>query len=150
MRNIDNQPSGFTSTQLLIVIVIVGIVVAVVLASGLLGQAGKADQAQAAEEIETIGIALDTYAKDNGDYPSTEQGLAALWEKPEQPPTPVNWMGPYLKVPITTDPWGNVYIYIRPGVHDRYGYDLVSFGSDGREGGTSDAEDVRSWIRPDE
>ena len=74
MRNIDNQPSGFTSTQLLIVVVIIGIVVAVVLASGLLGQAGKADQAQAAEEIETIGIALDTYAKDNGDYPQVSKG----------------------------------------------------------------------------
>jgi general secretion pathway protein G len=150
LRKIVNQQSGLTSTQLLVVVIVIGIAAAVVLAPRILGQAGKALQAQAAEEIETIGIALDAYAKDNGDYPSTEQGLAALWEKPEKPPISIDWKGPYLKVPITKDPWGNDYIYIRPGVHDRYGYDLISFGRDGREGGTGDAEDVASWIRPDE
>ena len=144
------KQAGLTSTQLLVVIVVIGIVGAVFLAPRILGQAGKVLQAQAAEEIETIGIALDQYAKDNGDYPSTEQGLAALWEKPELPPIPTNWAGPYLKIPITTDPWGNEYVYIRPGVHDRYGYDLLSFGRDGTEGGTGDAEEVVSWIRPDE
>ncbi|MCZ6680988.1 MAG: type II secretion system major pseudopilin GspG [Candidatus Poribacteria bacterium] len=150
MRKIHNSQSGLISTQLLVVIIIIGIVAAVVLAPRILGQAGKALQAQAAEEIETIGIALDTYAKDKGDYPSTEQELAALWEKPEKPPLPTSWVAPYLKIPIITDPWGNPYIYIRPGIHDRYGYDLISFGSDGREGGTGDAEDVVSWIRFDE
>lgn len=151
LRRINNQQSGLTSTQLLVVIVIIGVVAAVIFGGGrILGQAGKALQAQAAEEIEAIGIALDSYAKDNGDYPSTAQGLAALWEKPEKPPIPVNWSGPYLKIPFTKDPWQNEYIYIRPGVHDRYGYDLISFGSDGREGGAGEAEDVVSWIRPDE
>ena len=136
--------------KILFVIIVIGIIVAVVLAPRILGQAGKALQAQATEEIETIGIALDQYAKDNGDYPSTEQGLTALWEKPELPPIPINWLGPYLAIPITKDPWGNDYVYIRPGVHNRYGYDLLSFGSDGREGGRGDAEEVVSWIRPDE
>jgi general secretion pathway protein G len=150
LRRLKNLQSGFTSTQLLVVIIIIGVIAAVVVAPRLLGQAGKALQAQAAEEIEMIGIALDSYARDNGDYPSTEQGLAALWEKPEKPPIPINWRGPYLTIPITKDPWENDYIYIRPGIHDRYGYDLISFGSDGREGGTGDAEDVVSWIRADE
>jgi general secretion pathway protein G len=136
--------------KILFVIIVIGIIVAVVLAPRILGQAGKALQAQATEEIETIGIALDQYAKDNGDYPSTEQGLTALWEKPELPPIPTNWLDPYLAIPITKDPWGNDYVYIRPGVHNRYGYDLLSFGSDGREGGRGDAEEVVSWIRPDE
>jgi general secretion pathway protein G len=150
LKKFINSQFGFTATQLLIVIVVIGIVAAVYYAPRILGQAGKALQARAAEEIEMIGIALDTYAKDNGDYPSTEQGLAALWEKPEQPPVPTDWKGPYLKVPITRDPWEKEYIYIRPGVHDRYGYDLISFGRDEREGGTGDAEDVVSWIRADE
>ena len=150
MRKIDKKQAGLTSTQLLIVIVVIAIVAAVILAPRILGQAGKALQAKAAEEIETIGIALDTYAKEQGDYPSTEQGLAALWEKPEKPPLPPNWQTLYLKVPITKDPWGHEYIYIRPGIHNPYGYDLISFGSDGREGGTGEAEDVVSWIRPDE
>ena len=150
LKGIYHRQYGLTSTQVLIVIVAIGIVAAVIIAPRLLGQAGKAQQAQAVEEIETIGIALDRYAKDNGDYPSTEQGLAALWEKPDKPPLPISWKGPYLKIPITKDPWGSDYIYIRPGIHDRYGYDLISFGSDGREGGTGDAEEIVSWIRPDE
>ena len=150
LKEMTHRQSGLTSTQILIVLVVIGIVAAVILAPRLLGQAGKAQQAQAVEEIEKIGIALDRYAKDNGDYPSTEQGLAALWEKPEEPPRPIDWKGPYLQIPITKDPWGNEYVYIRPGIHDRYGYDLISFGSDGREGGTGDAEEIVSWIRPDE
>ena len=142
--------SGFTSTQILFVIIVIAGVVGVVFSSRLLSQSGKAANAEAAEEIEKIGIALDTYAKDNGDYPSTDQGIIALWEKPEIAPMPVNWNGPYLEIPIIKDPWGRDYIYIRPGVHNRFGYDLISFGADGIEGGTGEKEDVVSWIRSDE
>ena len=142
--------SGFTSTQVLLVIIVIAGVVGVVFPSRLLSQSGKAANAEAAEEIEKIGIALDTYAKDNGDYPSTDQGIIALWEKPEIAPMPVNWNGPYLEIPIIKDPWGRDYIYIRPGVHNHFGYDLISFGADGIEGGTGEKEDVVSWIRPDE
>ena len=142
--------SGFTSTQILLVIIVIAGIVGVVFSSRLLSQSGKAANAEAAEEIDKIGIALDTYAKDNGDYPSTDQGIIALWEKPEIAPMPVNWNGPYLEIPIIKDPWGRDYIYIRPGVHNRFGYDLISFGADGMEGGTGEKEDVVSWIRPDE
>ncbi|MYC75774.1 type II secretion system protein GspG [Candidatus Poribacteria bacterium] len=150
MKSIDSKQAGLTSIQILIVVIVLGIIAAVLLAPRLLGQAGRALQAQAAEDIETLGIALDRYAKDNGDYPSTEQGLKALWERPEAPPRPINWVEPYIQIPITEDPWGNPYIYVRPGNHDRYGYDLISFGSDGVEGGTGEAEDIVSWIRRDE
>ena len=150
VKSIDSKQAGLTSIQILIVVVVLGIIAAVLLAPRLLGQAGRALQAQAAEDIETLGIALDRYAKDNGDYPSTEQSLKALWEKPEAPPSPINWLVPYIQIPITEDPWGNPYVYLRPGTHDRYGYDLISFGSDGVEGGTGQAEDVVSWIRRDE
>ena len=88
--------------------------------------------------------------RDNGDYPSTEQGLTALWERPEVAPSPINWQGPYLDSPMTLDPWGNRYVYVRPGLRDSNGYDLVSLGKDGIEGGTSEGEDVVSWIRADE
>ena len=150
MTPIDSKQAGLTGIQVLVVIGVLGIIAAVLLAPRLLGQAGRALQAEAATQIELLGIALDRYAKDNGDYPSTEQGLKALWEIPEEPPLPVNWVGPYIQIPITVDPWGNPYIYIRPGTHDQYGYDLISFGSDGIEGGTGEAEDVVSWIRRDE
>ena len=76
LKEMTHRQSGLTSTQVLIVLVVIGIVAAVILAPKLLGQAGKAQQAQAVEEIEKIGIALDRYAKDNGDYPSTETGVS--------------------------------------------------------------------------
>ncbi|GIX07572.1 MAG: type II secretion system protein GspG [Candidatus Poribacteria bacterium] len=105
---------------------------------------------QALDEIEAIGFALDRYAKDNGFYPTTEQGLRALWEYPSLPPYPPNWNGPYLDSPIVQDPWGNPYVYRSPGVHDRYTYDLFSYGADGVEGGKGENEDVVSWIPLDE
>ena len=92
MKSIYSKQAGLTSIQVLVVVIVLGIIAAVLLAPRLLGQAGRALQAQAAEDIETLGIALDRYAKDNGDYPSTEQGLKALWEKPEAPPSPIGWL----------------------------------------------------------
>lgn len=112
------------------------------------GEHGK--RQQALEEIERLGFALDRYARDNGDYPSTEQGLLALWEFPAGEPIPPNWKGPYVDEPILEDPWGNPYVYRRPGRNSRYAYDLFSYGADGVEGGRGDAEDVVSWLRRDE
>lgn len=150
MKFIIHKRFGITSTQLLIGLAVVVIIVAVVAAPRILRQAGKEHHAKAADDIETLGIALDMYAKDNGDYPSTAQGLRALLEKPELPPHPVDWKGPYIKVPITHDSWGNEYVYIRPGLRDKYGYDLIAFGSDKREGGRGDKEDITNWVRPEE
>ena len=150
MSNFWRRQSGVSSTQALVAILVVGVIIVVIFAPRLLGQSGKALQAQASNEIEKIGIALDSYAKDNGDYPSTEQGLVALWESPEVAPLPIDWKGPYLDDPIVNDPWGNPYFYARPGFRDPNGYDLVSLGSDGVEGGAGEGMDVVSWIRADE
>lgn len=147
---LKHRQTGLTSIQLLIIIVIAVIIIAVVLAPRIIGQRGKMSYAKASDEIEEIGVALDTYAKDNGVYPSTAQGLKALWETPEEPPFPTDWKSAYLDEPIIKDPWGRKYVYISPGIYDEYGYDLISFGSDGRPGGDGDAEDIVSWIRPGE
>jgi len=150
MKHIRKKQFGITSTQLLIAIAVVIIIAAVIVAPRILKQSAKALHAQASDDIETLGVALDRYAKDNGDYPSDEQGLRALWEKPELPPHPPNWLAAYIKVPITHDPWENEYVYIRPGMHNKYGYDLISFGSDKREGGRGDAEDVTNFVRAED
>ena len=113
VKQIDSKQSGLTLVQILVVVVVLGVIAAVLLAPRLLGQAGRALQTQAAEDIETLGIALDRYAKDNGDYPSTEQGLKALWEKPEEPPLPINWLVPYIQIPITEGPVGQP-IHLHP------------------------------------
>jgi len=127
------------------------VVVAGVIVVARLIQRGEQEKRQLAiVEMETIEFALDRYAKDNGDYPATDQGLRALWEYPLGQPVPANWAGPYLEDPILNDPWGNAYIYRRPGRHDRYTYDLLSYGADGVQGGRGEDEDVVSWLRVEE
>jgi general secretion pathway protein G len=84
---------------------------------------------------------LDLYELDNGQYPTTEQDLAALVKKPTSSPLPLNWQGPYLKkVPL--DPWGNSYIYKCPGGHNIEDYDLSSRGKDSLEGSS---DDIVNW-----
>jgi type II secretion system protein G len=91
------------------------------------------------EEMPLIGRALDIYAEDNLVYPTNEQGLNALVTKPTLPPKPKNWRGPYIKRTDFKDPWGNPYQYkLVLKYTDRYGYDLYSFGIDGKNGGGDD------------
>ena len=147
-----NGISGFTLVHLLIVIaVVVVLVLAGVAAPQLLRQRQqeKASRTQATDDIDALGLALDIYANNNGTYPSTEQGLKALWEKPIIPPAPGGWQGPYLDRPILKDPWENNYVYIHPGRHNKHDYDLLSYGKDGIAGGEGDNEDIVNWTEED-
>jgi general secretion pathway protein G len=95
-------------------------------------------------QIESLTSALDLYYLDNGSYPASNPGLAALVQKPGDA---TNWNGPYLKgTTVPNDPWGRPYLYVFPGQHGNP-YDIVSFGADGQEGGTQYAADVASWQR---
>ena len=130
---------GFTLLELLVVIVIIGLL------AGLVGpryfnQLSKSNTKIAAAQIASLEQALDQYRLDVGAYPTTELGLAALYEKP----TNIDrWQGPYLKKPAPPDPWGRAYLYKSPGDHGEY--DLSSLGIDGQPGGTGEAADVVSW-----
>jgi general secretion pathway protein G len=89
---------------------------------------------------------VDAYRLDNDQYPTTEQGLAALNTRPTAGPAPRDWRGPYLKkrdVPL--DPWGKPYVYRSPGVANPEGYDLLTLGRDGREGGAGEDADILGW-----
>jgi len=143
-----NGTSGFTLVHLLIVITVV-VVLAGVAAPRLLRQQEKARRTQATNDIDALGLALDIYADHNGTYPSTEQGLKALWEKPIIPPVPGNWKGPYLNKPILKDPWDDYYVYIYPGRHNKHDYDLLSYGKDRVAGGKGDSEDIVNWTEED-
>jgi type II secretion system protein G len=93
----------------------------------------------AREEMPLIGRALETYAEDNLAYPTNEQGLNALINKPTLPPQPRDWRGPYIKRTNFKDPWGNPYQYkLILRYTNRYGYDLYSFGPDSKYGGGDD------------
>jgi len=130
---------GFTLIELLVVLIILGLLAALV-GPRLFGRVDTARQQAAQTQIEIFSGALDTYRLDNGKYPSTDQGLQALMEKPENLP---NWSGPYLKKEIPRDPWGNEYVYKSPGEHGDY--DIISYGEDGQEGGDGNSTDIVSW-----
>jgi general secretion pathway protein G len=135
---------GFSLIELMVVVIILGIL-AMYIGPKLLGRTEEAKITQARVQMESLETALKLYKMDNSVYPSTEQGLVALVEKPETNPVPRKWRrGGYLEKNIVPkDPWGNEYIYISPGVHGDY--DIISYGSDGVPGGEDEAKDINSW-----
>jgi len=133
---------GFTLIEIMVVVVILGILAAIIIPK-ISDRPEQARRTKAITDIKSIETALSLYQMDNGFYPSTEQGLEALVEKPTTGRIPVNYNeGGYLKkVPL--DPWKNPYIYISPGAHGDY--DLISYGNDGEEGGEGKFADINNW-----
>lgn len=129
---------GFTLLELLVVITIIGLLAAYV-GPKYFGQLGKSEQALAKSQIESFHRALATYRLDVGSFPSTEEGLAALVNRPGNA---ARWNGPYLSKSVPPDPWGKPYVYRAPG--SKGDYDLLSYGKDGQPGGSGDAADVTS------
>jgi general secretion pathway protein G len=135
--------TGFTLIEILVVIVVIAIL-ATLVAPNVFQHVGAAKSATAKSQIEMLGAALDAYRLDNGAYPTSQQGLAALWEKPTVDP-PANWRAPYLRKPVPNDPWGRPYLYQFPGQQNQLGYDLLSYGADGKPGGDGEDADILSW-----
>jgi general secretion pathway protein G len=138
------RSAGFTLIEILVVIVVIAILAGMV-APNVFKHVGEAKSVTARSQIEMLGAALDGYRLDNGRYPTTGQGLAALWSAPVQDPRPPSWRGPYLRKDVPLDPWGRPYVYRSPGEQNPGGYDLVSLGADGQPGGEGEAADVVSW-----
>ena len=125
-------------------VIVVIAVLATLVAPNLFRNVGDARVATARTQIETFGTALDAYRLDNGTYPTSAQGLAALWERPSIDP-PANWKSPYLRKAVPKDPWDNAYVYVAPGRVNPQSYDLHSQGADGRPGGDGENADIVSW-----
>jgi general secretion pathway protein G len=130
---------GFTLLELLVVMVIIGLLAAYV-GPKYFSQIGKSEVKTAKAQIVGIEKALQQYRIDVGNYPTTEQGLAALVKRPANV---ARWDGPYLDKALPSDPWGNPYVYTCPGEHGDY--DIVSYGRDGRPGGEGLDADIVSW-----
>jgi general secretion pathway protein G len=135
--------SGFTLIEILVVIVVIAIL-ATLVAPNVFQHVGAAKSATAKSQMEMLTTALDAYRLSNGSYPSTEQGLQALYERPSIDP-PSNWNAPYLRKPVPLDPWENPYIYVYPGQQNPNGFDLYSYGADGLPGGEGENADIVSW-----
>lgn len=128
--------------EIMVVIVILGILAGLVLPR-FMGRTEEAKKVKAKLQIENLEGALKLYKLDTGTYPTTEQGLEALVQKPATGAVPANWReGGYLekgKVPV--DPWNRPYVYVSPGVKNK-DFDLKSLGGDGEEGGEGENADV--------
>lgn len=130
---------GFTLLELLVVMVIIGLLASYV-GPRYFAQVGKSEVKTARAQIDALEKALDQYRLDVGHYPTTEQGLSALVT---QPASELRWSGPYLKKNVPPDPWGNPYVYKKPGDHGEF--DLLSYGNDGQSGGDGEAADIVNW-----
>jgi general secretion pathway protein G len=130
---------GFTLLELLVVVAIIGLLAGIV-APRYFGQLGKSEVGTARAQIDALEKAIDQYRLDTGHYPSTEQGLAALVARPQNEP---KWAGPYLRKAVPPDPWGNPFIYRTPG--QKGDYDVISYGKDGRPGGTGEDADLSNF-----
>ncbi len=142
-REGQERARGFTLLEVLVVIVVIAVLASLV-APNLFRNVDDARVAAAKAQIESLITALDTYRLDNGRYPSTAQGLAALRERPTVDP-PANWREPYLRKAVPDDPWGRPYVYVSPGRENPGSFDLLSYGADGRPGGSGADADIVSW-----
>jgi general secretion pathway protein G len=137
----ENRDTGFTLIEILIVMVIIGLLAALV-GPRMFGKVGKSKQKAAKAQISLLETALDTYRLDMGKYPTTDMGLEVLRVKPDNDDND-KWDGPYLPKEIPLDPWGHPYEYRSPSEHGDY--EIVSYGADGRPGGSDEDTDITSW-----
>jgi general secretion pathway protein G len=131
---------GFTLIEVMVVVVILGILAAIIVPK-VMGKPDQARMTKAKQDIRAIESALNMYKLDNYQYPSTEQGLKALVEKPTTDPKPPHWSGYLEHVPV--DPWGHKYHYLNPGTHGTI--DVYTLGADNHSGGDGVNADVGNW-----
>jgi len=142
MSQIGHRRKGFTLIEVLVVVVILGIL-ATVIVPRIMGRPEEARRTKAMMDIKSIETSLNLYRIDSGSFPSTEQGLIALVEKPTTGVIPRKWrIDGYLKK-LPKDPWGGDYVYLSPGSSGDY--DLSSYGPDGEKGGEGKFADINSW-----
>lgn len=137
---------GFTLVEIMVVVVILGILASIVVPK-LMGRPEQARRTQAGVQIKSISDALYLFKIDNGFYPSTEQGLKALMASPTTGKTPKNYRSGGYMDEIPTDPWGNHYAYLSPGLDADF--DLISYGADGQPGGDGDDADISNTTKTD-
>jgi general secretion pathway protein G len=141
MKSISGS-KGFTLIELMVVILIIGVLAALIVPK-VMSRPDEARITAAKSDIATISQALNLYKLDNGQYPTTEQGLQALVKKPTVSPIPINWKSEGYLDRVPKDPWGTPYQYLQPGLHGAI--DVFSFGADRAAGGEGNDADIGSW-----
>ena len=136
--------AGLTLVEMIVVLAIIA-VVAVLIVPNVIGRPDQARVTVAKTDLKTIATALRVYRLDNGDYPTTEQGLQALVTRPTAAPQPMSYAADGYLPEVPTDPWGKAYVYRSPG--ETGAYDLLSYGKDGKPGGEALDADLSDKTR---
>ncbi len=141
-RNRPRCAAGFTLIELLVVLLILGLIAGLA-GPQVMSYLGESKTKTAKLQIEELSNSLDLFKLDVGRYPDSQEGLQALVQAPSSVGAD-RWRGPYLrKKSVPKDPWGNDYHYVSPGTHGAF--DILSLGSDGKEGGDGESRDVTNW-----
>ena len=135
----NSTKKAFTIIELMVVITIIGILASLV-APKFMGKLETAKVKTTKAQLEMFSTALDSFNMDTGRYPTESEGLKVLWTKSKDIR---GYDGPYLPKPANEDAWGNPYIYKKTS--DEHGYDIISYGKDGKEGGDGKDADLSIW-----
>ncbi|HSC47389.1 MAG TPA: type II secretion system major pseudopilin GspG [Gammaproteobacteria bacterium] len=136
-----NPQSGFTLIEVMVVVVILGILASILIPK-IMDKPDEARVVKAKQDIQVIQSTLEMYRLDNYTYPTTDQGLEALVQKPGSNPAPPHWKQYLDRLPV--DPWDHPYQYLNPGVHGS-AVDIWSNGADGQPGGDGVNADIGNW-----
>lgn len=146
-RRLQRGQSGFSLIEIMVVIVIIGLLVSIV-APNVLDSAEEARVAKARADFKAIATALKIYRLDNYNYPTGEQGIEALVEKPSIDPIPGNYKKNGYLDDMPVDPWNRPYQYLSPAEYGDGDYDLFTLGADGITGGEDQNSDIGNWMKP--
>lgn len=141
MQANKRRNAGFTLIEIMVVVVIISILGAIIIPK-IFDKPDQARVVKAKQDIQAIQSALELYRLDNYVYPTTDQGLDALVEKPSTNPAPAHWKQYLDRLPV--DPWGHPYQYLNPGTHGS-AVDIWSLGADGQPGGDGINADIGNW-----
>ena len=136
-RNRVRISAGFSLIELLLVLVILAVLAGLVVPR-FTNRSRQARETAAKADISSMETALNAFEVDCGRFPTSQEGLAALLQQPNDA---ADWRGPYLSRGLPKDPWGHEYLYRQPGQRNAEGFDIYSLGPDGREG----ADDIGNW-----
>jgi general secretion pathway protein G len=142
LHNYSSSEGGFTFIEIMVVVAILAILAALVVPR-VMGRTDEAKRTAAKVQIRNIEGGLQLYKLDNGVYPSTEQGLKALVDKPTTGVIPKKWKPEGYLAKVPDDPWGNIYKYVSPV--PKGDYEIISFGTDGEAGGEGKNADITNF-----
>jgi general secretion pathway protein G len=143
-RTVRMAEAGLTLIEMIVVLAIIALVAGLIVPN-VIGRPDEARVTVAATDLRTVSAALKMYRLDNGGYPTTEQGLEALAERPTTAPLPRTWPEEGYLGEVPRDPWDRPYVYRSPGA--RGGFDLMSLGKDGKPGGEGVDADISAKTR---